>query len=83
MKHVVNLKDAIQADRDDPTLPLVTAPFGHASQVCILLFQKCHQTQISLLAKSLWKLYKLRNFEWNLENVKKVTSLGKKVIAWR
>ncbi|KAJ6685241.1 hypothetical protein OIU79_015330 [Salix purpurea] len=24
--------DSVQADRDDPSLPLVTAPFGHASQ---------------------------------------------------
>jgi len=26
----------VQSDRDDPSLPLVTAPFGHASQVYIL-----------------------------------------------
>jgi hypothetical protein len=26
-------QERIQADRDDPSLPLVTAPFGHASQV--------------------------------------------------
>ncbi|XP_039022049.1 uncharacterized protein LOC120154337, partial [Hibiscus syriacus] len=26
-------QDRVQADRDDPSLPLVTAPFGHASQV--------------------------------------------------
>jgi hypothetical protein len=25
--------DAVQADRDDPDQPLVTPPFGHASQV--------------------------------------------------
>ncbi|KAK1275594.1 hypothetical protein QJS04_geneDACA001771 [Acorus gramineus] len=29
--------DFIQADRDDPTLPLVTAPFGHASQEIVNL----------------------------------------------
>ncbi|XP_050366783.1 uncharacterized protein LOC126785207 [Argentina anserina] len=29
--------DLIQADRDDPTLPLVTAPFGHASQEIVNL----------------------------------------------
>jgi hypothetical protein len=29
---VVN-QDAVQADRDDPDQPLVTPPFGHASQV--------------------------------------------------
>ncbi|XP_044511398.1 ubiquitin carboxyl-terminal hydrolase MINDY-3-like [Mangifera indica] len=29
--------DAIQADRDDPSLPLVTAPFGHASQEIVNL----------------------------------------------
>ncbi|OWM90759.1 hypothetical protein CDL15_Pgr020722 [Punica granatum] len=29
--------DAVQADRDDPTLPLVTAPFGHASQEIVNL----------------------------------------------
>lgn len=27
-------QESVQADRDDPSLPLVTAPFGHASQVC-------------------------------------------------
>ncbi|KAI5671221.1 hypothetical protein M9H77_11585 [Catharanthus roseus] len=29
--------DAVQADRDDPTQPLVTAPFGHASQEIVNL----------------------------------------------
>ncbi|KAL9268617.1 Ubiquitin carboxyl-terminal hydrolase MINDY-3-like protein [Drosera capensis] len=29
--------DAVQADRDDPSLPLVTAPFGHASQEIVNL----------------------------------------------
>ncbi|XP_057973919.1 uncharacterized protein LOC131161915 [Malania oleifera] len=29
--------DSVQADRDDPTLPLVTAPFGHASQEIVNL----------------------------------------------
>ncbi|KAI4339697.1 hypothetical protein MLD38_024609 [Melastoma candidum] len=29
--------DAVQADRDDPNLPLVTAPFGHASQEIVNL----------------------------------------------
>ncbi|WOL02323.1 hypothetical protein Cni_G11042 [Canna indica] len=29
--------DSIQADRDDPSLPLVTAPFGHASQEIVNL----------------------------------------------
>ncbi|KAM5562324.1 hypothetical protein ABKV19_017512 [Rosa sericea] len=29
--------DLIQADRDDPSLPLVTAPFGHASQEIVNL----------------------------------------------
>ncbi|KAJ3675137.1 hypothetical protein LUZ60_004179 [Juncus effusus] len=29
--------DLIQEDRDDPTLPLVTAPFGHASQEIVNL----------------------------------------------
>ncbi|PKA61527.1 hypothetical protein AXF42_Ash018814 [Apostasia shenzhenica] len=29
--------EAIQADRDDPSLPLVTAPFGHASQEIVNL----------------------------------------------
>ncbi|KAL8167262.1 hypothetical protein V2J09_008761 [Rumex salicifolius] len=29
--------DAIQADRDDPSVPLVTAPFGHASQEIVNL----------------------------------------------
>ncbi|XP_011044205.1 PREDICTED: protein FAM188A-like [Populus euphratica] len=29
--------DSIQADRDDPNLPLVTAPFGHASQEIVNL----------------------------------------------
>ncbi|CAA6668383.1 unnamed protein product [Spirodela intermedia] len=29
--------DAIQADRDDPSLPLVTSPFGHASQEIVNL----------------------------------------------
>lgn len=29
--------DFIQADRDDPSLPLVTAPFGHASQEIVNL----------------------------------------------
>ncbi|XP_012567704.1 uncharacterized protein [Cicer arietinum] len=29
--------DLIQADRDDPSLPLVTAPFGHASQEVVNL----------------------------------------------
>ncbi|KAI3978739.1 hypothetical protein MKX01_015914 [Papaver californicum] len=29
--------ETIQADRDDPTLPLVTAPFGHASQEIVNL----------------------------------------------
>lgn len=28
----------VQADRDDPSLPLVTAPFGHASQVLCFAF---------------------------------------------
>jgi hypothetical protein len=27
------IQENIQADRDDPSQPLVTAPFGHASQV--------------------------------------------------
>ncbi|XP_039041910.1 ubiquitin carboxyl-terminal hydrolase MINDY-3-like [Hibiscus syriacus] len=29
--------DCVQADRDDPSLPLVTAPFGHASQEIVNL----------------------------------------------
>ncbi|KAL1319517.1 hypothetical protein HN51_071784 [Arachis hypogaea] len=29
--------DLVQADRDDPSLPLVTAPFGHASQEIVNL----------------------------------------------
>ncbi|KAK4767320.1 hypothetical protein SAY86_015070 [Trapa natans] len=29
--------DAVQSDRDDPSLPLVTAPFGHASQEIVNL----------------------------------------------
>ncbi|XP_021903398.1 ubiquitin carboxyl-terminal hydrolase MINDY-3-like [Carica papaya] len=29
--------DSVQADRDDPSLPLVTAPFGHASQEIVNL----------------------------------------------
>ncbi|EOA39951.1 hypothetical protein CARUB_v10008641mg [Capsella rubella] len=29
--------DSVQADRDDPNLPLVTAPFGHASQEIVNL----------------------------------------------
>ncbi|KAM7259456.1 hypothetical protein ACFE04_015197 [Oxalis oulophora] len=29
--------DTVQADRDDPSLPLVTAPFGHASQEIVNL----------------------------------------------
>ncbi|CAK9309735.1 unnamed protein product [Citrullus colocynthis] len=29
--------DMVQADRDDPSLPLVTAPFGHASQEIVNL----------------------------------------------
>ncbi|XP_078447547.1 ubiquitin interaction motif-containing protein [Wolffia australiana] len=29
--------DSIQTDRDDPTLPLVTSPFGHASQEIVNL----------------------------------------------
>ncbi|CAN0881838.1 Ubiquitin carboxyl-terminal hydrolase MINDY-3 [Linum grandiflorum] len=29
--------DKVQADRDDPSLPLVTAPFGHASQEIVNL----------------------------------------------
>ncbi|CAH9085257.1 unnamed protein product [Cuscuta europaea] len=29
--------DSVQADRDDPTQPLVTAPFGHASQEIVNL----------------------------------------------
>lgn len=29
--------DSIQSDRDDPSLPLVTAPFGHASQEIVNL----------------------------------------------
>ncbi|XVE55162.1 hypothetical protein DITRI_Ditri03aG0137800 [Diplodiscus trichospermus] len=29
--------DCVQADRDDPNLPLVTAPFGHASQEIVNL----------------------------------------------
>lgn len=29
------LQDAIQSDRDDPGQPLVTPPFGHASQACM------------------------------------------------
>ncbi|KAI3993190.1 hypothetical protein MKX01_009933 [Papaver californicum] len=29
--------ETVQADRDDPTLPLVTAPFGHASQEIVNL----------------------------------------------
>ncbi|KAE8666581.1 hypothetical protein F3Y22_tig00112496pilonHSYRG00030 [Hibiscus syriacus] len=29
--------DRVQADRDDPSLPLVTAPFGHASQEIVNL----------------------------------------------
>ncbi|KAM7259609.1 hypothetical protein ACFE04_015350 [Oxalis oulophora] len=29
--------DIVQADRDDPSLPLVTAPFGHASQEIVNL----------------------------------------------
>ncbi|OVA09141.1 protein of unknown function DUF4205 [Macleaya cordata] len=29
--------EAVQADRDDPNLPLVTAPFGHASQEIVNL----------------------------------------------
>jgi hypothetical protein len=30
---VVFKQDAVQSDRDDPDQPLVTPPFGHASQV--------------------------------------------------
>ncbi|XP_010930989.1 uncharacterized protein [Elaeis guineensis] len=30
-------EESIQADRDDPSLPLVTAPFGHASQEIVNL----------------------------------------------
>ncbi|KAI5400214.1 uncharacterized protein LOC127097593 [Lathyrus oleraceus] len=29
--------DLVQSDRDDPSLPLVTAPFGHASQEIVNL----------------------------------------------
>ncbi|GAB4861127.1 hypothetical protein Ancab_036284 [Ancistrocladus abbreviatus] len=29
--------DSVQADRDDPSMPLVTAPFGHASQEIVNL----------------------------------------------
>uniref|UniRef100_M1C884 Uncharacterized protein n=1 Tax=Solanum tuberosum TaxID=4113 RepID=M1C884_SOLTU len=28
-----SVQESVQADRDDPSQPLVTAPFGHASQV--------------------------------------------------
>jgi hypothetical protein len=30
---ISGIQENIQADRDDPSQPLVTAPFGHASQV--------------------------------------------------
>lgn len=31
----ISLQHTVQEDRDDPGQPLVTAPFGHASQVLI------------------------------------------------
>ncbi|KAL5999990.1 hypothetical protein ACLOJK_034667 [Asimina triloba] len=30
--------ESVQSDRDDPSLPLVTAPFGHASQFDLVMF---------------------------------------------
>lgn len=32
---LIHYQENVQEDRDDPTQPLVTAPFGHASQVFV------------------------------------------------